>query len=92
MGLKKLSDGCRKCPFVDTCTHKQIEALAYLPEQPLKNASVTAASPLSQPILRETMTIVVSEKPYTVYKDEIEKKIYKSLYSDLRFAALIHVQ
>lgn len=32
MGLSQLSEKCRKCPFVDECDYKQIEALAYLPE------------------------------------------------------------
>lgn len=35
------------------------------------------------PVLRETMEIRVNGKPVIVYKDEIEKGLYKSLYSGL---------
>lgn len=31
MSLSKLSDKCQACPFVDTCDHKEMEALGYLP-------------------------------------------------------------
>lgn len=31
MGLSKLSARCQACPFVDTCGHKEMEALGYLP-------------------------------------------------------------
>ena len=37
MGLSRLSEKCRKCPFVDKCNHKQMEALAYL-SKPLTEA------------------------------------------------------
>ncbi len=32
MGLSRLSEKCQKCPLVDKCNHKQMEALAYLPD------------------------------------------------------------
>lgn len=31
MGLSQLAEACRKCPYVDTCDHKRMEALGYLP-------------------------------------------------------------
>lgn len=31
MGLSKLAAKCQACPFVDTCNHKRMEALGYLP-------------------------------------------------------------
>ena len=31
MGLSRLAEVCRKCPYVDTCDHKRMEALGYLP-------------------------------------------------------------
>lgn len=31
MGLSKLSAMCQACPLVDTCDHKEMEALGYLP-------------------------------------------------------------
>ena len=32
MSLSKLSETCKECPFVDTCEHKRMVALEYLPE------------------------------------------------------------
>ena len=82
MGLSKLSEKCRKCPFVDTCNHKRMEALAYLPEpQIAMNAAQSAGIDAAQPLLRETMTIHIAGKPVVVYKDEIEKQLYNHLYS-----------
>ena len=77
-GLSRLSGKCRACPFVDKCDHKEMEALAYL--LPAAKSSGIGAS---QPLLRETMTIVRDGKDITVYKDELEKAIYSSLYSHL---------
>lgn len=77
-GLSRLSKKCRACPFVDKCDHKEMEALTYL--LPAAKSSGIGAS---QPLLRETMTIVRDGKDITVYKDELEKAIYSSLYSHL---------
>lgn len=53
MGLSQLSERCRKCPFVDKCDHKRMEALAYLPEpQIAMNASQSAGIDAAQPLLR----------------------------------------
>lgn len=30
MGLSRLAEVCRKCPYVDTCDHKRMEAIGYL--------------------------------------------------------------
>ncbi len=84
MGLSKLSEKCRKCPFVDKCDRKQMEALAYLPEPTIAmSAAQSAGIDAAQPLLRETMTIHIEGKPVTVYKDEIEKQLYGHLYSHL---------
>lgn len=32
MGLSRLAEQCRKCPFKDNCKNKRMEALGYLPE------------------------------------------------------------
>ena len=76
MGLSRLAAKCVECPFVDKCDKKRMESLAYF-EMPNLAASTT------EPILRETMTVIVDGSPTVVYKDEIEKQLYKSLYSHL---------
>lgn len=84
MGLSKLAAGCRVCPYVDTCDHKRMEAVGFLPEPPLFNsASQPAAESAAQPLLRETMEIRVNGNPMVVYKDEIEKQLTRGLYAHL---------
>ena len=83
MGLSRLAEKCRKCPFAETCNNKQMEALGYLPDPIMAPTAETSVADLAQPILRETMTIMVNGFPTTVYKDEIEKELYKHLYSGL---------
>ena len=83
MGLSRLSEKCRKCRFVDECEHKRMEALAYLPEPMIAEASQSNSVSAAAPLLRETMEIRVDGKNLTVYKDDIEKELYKSLYSGL---------
>lgn len=83
MGLSRLAEQCRKCPFKDNCKNKRMEALGYLPEPILAEASVSSAAELTQPILRETVNTIIDGKIVKVYKDEIEKQLYKELYSHL---------
>lgn len=84
MSLSRLSKKCRECRFVETCEHKQMEALGYLPElQIAESAGELASQSLMQPLLRETIEIHVDGKPMVVYKDQIEKELYKHLYSGL---------
>lgn len=84
MGLSRLAAKCRECPFVDKCDKKLMEAHGYLemPNVAAAYAESSAAS-MTEPILRETMTIMVGGKPTVVYKDEIEKQLYKHLYPQL---------
>ena len=73
MGLSKLAAGCRACPYVDTCGHKRMEAVGFLP----------LFQSAAQPLLRETMEIRVDGKPVTVYVDEKEKQLTRELYAHL---------
>lgn len=84
MGLSRLAAKCVECPFVDKCDKKRVEALAYfeMPNLAVSYVEPIAAS-MTEPILRETMTIIVDGSPTVVYKDEIEKQLYKSLYFNL---------
>ncbi len=83
MGLSRLAEQCRKCPFKDNCKNKRMEALGYLPEPIVAEAGASSASELTQPILRETINTIIDGKVVKVYKDEIEKQLCKELYSHL---------
>jgi hypothetical protein len=60
-----------------------MEALGYLPEPLVAESGAQASAEMAQPILRETVNIIIDGKVVKVYKDEIEKELYRSLYSHL---------
>lgn len=83
MALARLTKQCHECPFVETCEHKKMEALGYLPEPIMADVKVPVTSDIAAPILRETVSRVVDGKVVTMYKDELEKILYKDLYFHL---------
>jgi hypothetical protein len=60
-----------------------MEALGYLPEPLVAESGAQASAEMAQPILRETVNTIIDGKVVKVYKDEIEKELYRSLYSHL---------
>lgn len=83
MGLKRLTESCRNCPFVRACNHKKMEALGYFSEPLIAEVKAPLMTEMAAPILRETKDIVIGGDVVKVYKDDIEKELYKSLYSHL---------
>ena len=83
MALVRLAKQCRECPFVKTCEHKKLEAMGYLPEPIMTDVIAPVTADIAAPILREIVSRVVDGKVVTMYKDELEKIIYKDLYSHL---------
>ena len=83
MALSKLASECQECPYKDKCDHKRMEAFGVLPESMVAPSLEPTIAELMQPILRETMTIMVNGKPIIVYKDEIQKELNKHLLKGL---------
>ena len=81
--LSRLSKACQECPYIDSCQNKRMEALMYYPESMVANTAENIATPMIQPILRETMKINIDGNFVEVYKNDIEKQLYKKLYKDL---------
>lgn len=88
--LSKLSEKCTKCPYVDNCKDKRMEACAYMDnlEKELNKATseLISQNPMmdaAMPISREQ---VLSNLSPFVYKDEVEKALYGQLYDCLRIA------
>lgn len=48
-----------------------------------QDVKVPVTADIAAPILRETVSRVVDGKVVTMYKDELEKILYKDLYSHL---------
>lgn len=76
MAFARLTKQCHECPFVETCEHKE-------PEPIMADVKVPVTADIAAPILRETVSRVVDGKVVTMYKDELEKILYKDLYSHL---------
>lgn len=75
MGLSKLSERCRKCRYVDTSEHKEMEGL--LMAEAGQPAAAEAASPVLAP--NDTVTIHIdSQTAVTVNADQIRREIARS--------------
>lgn len=77
--ISKMAEICKLCPDRDKCDHKKMENCAYIEPKTAMSAGADARVSSGIPGLRETMQINVGGVMTTVYKDEIEKEIYKAL-------------
>lgn len=84
MGLSKMAKTCRKCPYQATCTHKQMEAFAYLPDRMAINAAPGAGMGAAAPVLRsQELRNIYIDVSTTVTIDlvdahrELERELYK---------------
>ena len=87
MGLSKLAEKCKKCPKVDSCDHKRMEAVACL-EMPKITADISQgiSQSMAMPLARETMKINDGHgNMIEVYKDDIAKQIEQQLFKDRFF-------
>jgi hypothetical protein len=68
-----------------------MEGLGYLPlPEPVAASAVEPSlESLAEPVLRETMTIIINGNPTIVYKDNIEKQLYEDLYKHLRLPGFV---
>ena len=49
MALARLTKQCRECPFVETCEHKEMEALGYLPEPIMADVKAPVTADIAAP-------------------------------------------
>lgn len=78
MGLSRLSQKCRECPFVSKCNCKKMESLAYIGP-----AVQTAAQPLVADVLvkHDYRDIKVAENTtITIDVEEIKRQMKKDFY------------
>lgn len=78
MALSRLAEKCSKCPFVDKCNNKRMEALAVL-----SPATQPLANNMTMPMAREVVERHAYGQIYTQYKDDLEREIYKSLHKSI---------
>lgn len=88
MGLSVLSEKCRKCPRVDTCNNKRMEAMAFLDGPCERELATGGVVPMSAVKLCDGSVHVIDTSlsvggiPLNIERDaieEISKAIAKSL-------------
>lgn len=92
MGLSKLSEKCRVCPKVDTCNHKRMEALGYLPEPLAADISAPFAADMVEPIMVKHDYRDVKIAPsvtVTIDLEDIGKELEKELYRSIGLQGLM---
>jgi hypothetical protein len=78
--VSKMAQKCQKCPNKYKCNHKRTEMCAYIDEQQIAvSTGISAGAGAAAPALRETLQINAGGVMTAVYRDEIEKEIYKAL-------------
>lgn len=83
MALSRTSFQCSICQFKGKCSNKRMEACSVLQDPVMASFTELSSGTMTQPILRETVNTIIDGKVVKVYKDEIEKRLYKDLYSNL---------
>lgn len=68
MGLSRLSKTCQACPYVETCDHKRMEALGYLP------------TPKLNALNNQTVEIKVNNIPLSKLTDNLKPIINAIAY------------
>lgn len=82
--ISKIAEKCMACPNVDKCSHKRMEACAYYDHRNMAElTAMPSKSNMEAPVLRETVNTIVDGQVVEVYKDEIERELYKHLYDGL---------
>ena len=78
-----MAEKCQKCPFVEKCDNKRMEALAYLPDPITAPTIPPLAGGTMQPMARETVSRFMYGKEYSMYKDDLEQMLYGELHKSL---------
>jgi len=74
--LSRLSKKCQKCPYVDICQCKKMEAVAYISGEPIGD--------LSHPVITMSNTIIVGDgASHNQIMKSIEKELSRSIYNRL---------
>lgn len=86
MGLSRLSERCRACPFVETCDHKRMEAVGVLSPQLAEAVSVPSEADLLQPmaVKHDYRDIKIGENTtVTIDLEDLKKKMVDEIYAAL---------
>lgn len=79
--ISRLSEKCRKCPYVENCNHKEMEHLGYIVP-----AAQECVQSLIQPLMRKTdlRNIKIDENTeVTIDLEELKEQIKKDFYKQV---------
>lgn len=79
--MKKLATKCRKCPYVLTCDHKEMEAIGVLPLS--KSAAGSSTAPLMQEmaVKHDYRDIKIAENTtVTIDLEDLKKQLVEDFY------------
>lgn len=86
MALSRLSAKCSVCPYVETCDHKEMEAVGYLPEPITAQASAPVLEDMAAPILvkHDYRDIKIGENTtVTIDLEEMKRKMVEDFYAGI---------
>lgn len=92
MGLSKLDAKCMVCPKVDTCNHKRMVALAYLPEPIAAPYSEPVAANMTEPMMVKHDYRDVKIAPgvtVTIDLEDVAKELEKEFYRSIGLPGLM---
>lgn len=65
--MTQLSEKCRRCPYILTCDHKEMEALMYV----------------SKPMQTPFYDLIIGQSTKKIDTNKLETNMYKKLYERL---------
>lgn len=78
MALKRLSEKCRACPYLDKCNHKKMECIGVL-EPAMAQATMDAAAPVL--VKHDYRDIKIdANTTVTIDLEDIKKKMVEDFY------------
>lgn len=83
----RLAAKCRACPYVNTCDHKRMEAVACMvmdahDGRAVEDMATPSAEAMAAPIMRDQRTVTIhldSERTVQISREAVEKELYKHL-------------
>lgn len=84
--ISRLSEECRKCPFVSKCDNKRMEAMLYMEPNVASSASVDYVAPVLADILvkHDYRDIKVGENTtITIDVEELKQQMKEDFYREL---------
>lgn len=84
--ISRLSEECRKCPFVSKCDNKRMEAMLYMEPNVASSASVDYVAPVLADILakHDYRDIKIAENTtITIDVEELKRQMKKEFYKQL---------